>query len=371
MLICLCIPLRASILGAAASVIGVLSSHSAPCICDGWQRLFPSHGSCVVEYVQERSQFLFLRLWSFGDWEINALPFFYLVFICVRYSRQSHAQDLLAAIIVGATGLAVGLIADAIGPVAILVQGQSWRWVWIAVFVGALLLPTTVLQIWQDKKFGPLCAVLLLLGLTLPSAKGMACVSFALILWLMRPRFPTRAVPVLRWTFLGLVLAIAVWVRRSCLGYRVVRDPQARRNDCCATARFFRTQDPGRTRCIADLVGIGKANRHARADATLFRPACPVSPCFTCRIQAISFAGICRGDQRVLRLGWRHSSDKHSSRRTPPRCGNVCLVYVAAAELFGSRSVRRRSLFARNVPGSSASFPSPSACHGRELEDTV
>ena len=40
-----------------------------------------------------------------------------------------------AAALVGAAGLAVAWIGSVIGPAAILVQGQAWRWVWVAVFV--------------------------------------------------------------------------------------------------------------------------------------------------------------------------------------------------------------------------------------------
>jgi len=92
------------------------------------------------------------------------------------------------------------------------VQGQAWRWVWIAVFVSTLLLPVIVLQIWPEKRCGPLCAVLLLLGLTHPAVNGTACASLSLILWLLRPGFSSREVHVLRWIFFGLVLAVAAWV---------------------------------------------------------------------------------------------------------------------------------------------------------------
>jgi hypothetical protein len=135
-----------------------------------------------------------------------------LAFIALAATDNRVRRLCVAAAIVSAAGLAVGLVADAIGPVAILVQGQAWRWVWIAVLVGALLLPATVLQIWPDRKCGPLCVVLLILGLVLPAASGTAYVSLSMILWLMRPRFSIRAVTVLRWIFLGLVLAIAAWV---------------------------------------------------------------------------------------------------------------------------------------------------------------
>jgi hypothetical protein len=212
MVICLGVPIHASLLGAAASVIaGLLIAFSAthwPWIA----KLFPIMDPTWLSIVQERSQFLFLRLWSFRDWEINARPFFYLAFIAFATQDNCVRKICVAAAIVGAAGLTVALIDDAVGPVAILVQGQAWRWVWITVFVGALLMPATVLQIWPDKTCGPLCGVLLLLGLTLPAANGTACVSLSLILWLTRPHFSIRAVLVIRWIFCTLLLAVAAWV---------------------------------------------------------------------------------------------------------------------------------------------------------------
>jgi hypothetical protein len=212
LVICLGVPIRACLFGAAASVIAVLLIAFCAAYLPWMAKWFPIMDPTWLSIVEERSQFLFLRLWSFQDWEINARPFFYLAFIAVATQDNRVRRICLAAVIVGAAGLAVALIADAVGPVAILVQGQAWRWVWIAVFVGTLLLPATILQIWPDKQCGPLCAVLLLLGLTLPAMNGTACVSLSLVLWLMRARFPIRAVPVLRWIFLAMVLAVAAWV---------------------------------------------------------------------------------------------------------------------------------------------------------------
>jgi hypothetical protein len=212
MMMFLALSTRASLVVAAASSIMSLLLALSVVHFPWMARLFPIMDPTWLSIVQERSQFLFLRLWSYRDWEINARPFFYLAFIAFA-TRDNRVRRLcVAAFMVGAIGLAVALIADVVGPVAILVQGQAWRWVWIAVFVGALLLPGTVLQIWPDKKCGPLCAMLLVLGLTLQAVNGTACVSLALILWLMRPHFSFRAVLVLRWIFLGLVLAVGAWV---------------------------------------------------------------------------------------------------------------------------------------------------------------
>jgi hypothetical protein len=212
LLICLVVPIRASLLGAAAGVIAGLLLACAAVFLPSMAKLLPVMDPTWLNIVQERSQFLFLRLWSFRDWEINARPFFYLALIAFAARDDRVRKICVAGFIVGATGLVLALAADAVGPVAILVQGQAWRWVWISVFVGALLLPAAVMHIWQDGDCGPLCAVLLILGVTLSSENGTACVSLALILWLMRPHLPLRAVPVLRLIFFGLVLAVVAWM---------------------------------------------------------------------------------------------------------------------------------------------------------------
>jgi hypothetical protein len=212
LLMCLRLPIRLSLLFVAAFPIASLVIAFCAVRWPWMAKVFPIMDPIWLSIVQERSQFLFLRLWTFSDWETNARPFFYLALIALATQDNRLRRISLAAASVAAAGIAVALMADAIGPVAILLQGQAWRWVWIAVFVCALLLPTALTQIWPDKKCGPLCAVLLLLGLTLPALNGTACVSLSLILWLMRPRLSVGAALVLRWIFWAIVLAVAAWV---------------------------------------------------------------------------------------------------------------------------------------------------------------
>jgi hypothetical protein len=212
LLMCLRVPIRVGLLGAAAGAIGTLIVAFAAVNIPWVAKLLPIMDSTWLGVVQERSQFLFLQLWSFRDWELNARPFFYLAFISLAFQDIHVRRICVAAAIVAAAGVVVALIASTIGPVALLVQGQAWRWVWIAVFVSALLLPATLLQIWPDKKCGPLCAVLLILGLTLPTANGTACVSLALILWLMRSTISARQITFLRWVFMALLISAAAWI---------------------------------------------------------------------------------------------------------------------------------------------------------------
>jgi hypothetical protein len=212
LLVCLSIPPRLIVAAAVSGVLAALVISGAATRFAWVSTLLPVMDLAWLNVVQERSQFLFLQLWSFRDWELNARPFFYLTFIAMALQSPQIRRLCMAAGIVGLSGLAVSLIAGALGPVAMLVQGQAWRWVWMATFVSALLLPATILQIWQDKSVGPLCAILLIAGLTLRGVNGTAWVSLGLILWLMRSDIPVHAGRVFRRMSWVSMLAIVGWI---------------------------------------------------------------------------------------------------------------------------------------------------------------
>jgi hypothetical protein len=179
-----------------------------------------AHGMAVMdaawaEVVRERSQFLFLPLWSVLDWEVNTRPFLYLGLSAIAVPDRRIRALCAAAGLVGAAGLAVAWIGSVIGPVAILVQGQAWRWVWISVFVSVLLTPGVALKVWRDDACGPLCVVLLVSGWTLPVDVGMASVSLALAVWVMRSQFNAFEA-YFRWAAAALGLAIVVWISTKC-----------------------------------------------------------------------------------------------------------------------------------------------------------
>ncbi len=129
-----------------------------------------------------------------------------------RWRTNGYAKYALAAALLGAAGLAVAFIGDLIGPVAILVQGQAWRWVWIAVFISVVFVPVTVLRLWRGDACGPLCALSLVLGWTLPGVGGSACMAVALIIWLTRVRISSRLGTNFRWVSAALGIAIGVWI---------------------------------------------------------------------------------------------------------------------------------------------------------------
>jgi hypothetical protein len=212
LLICLWLPSRASIMGAIAGLLAVFVVAFAAIILPTAAHLLTVMDTAWLEVVRERSQFLFLPLWSVHDWEINTRPFIYLGFTAIVAPDEQIRKLCLAAALVGAAGLGVALIGSLIGPVAILVQGQAWRWVWITAFVGVLLLPVTVLQIWRDDRCGPLCTVLLVSGWTMSAVEGTVCASLALILWLMRANIDARVAGYIRWLSVAIGISIVAWI---------------------------------------------------------------------------------------------------------------------------------------------------------------
>ena len=209
-LVCLWLPVRVNVFGAIGGVFATLAGAVFAA------NLQASHVSTVMDaawlaVVRERSQFLFLQLWSIHDWDINAQPFISLAFTAIAVTDDRIRKFCAAAALVGAAGLAVAFIGGLIGPVALLVQGQAWRWVWITVFVGVALVPVTVLRVWRGQACGPLCALLLVSSWTLPRGGGTACVTMAMICWIARGHFGSRLSAYFRWISLALGVAIVVW----------------------------------------------------------------------------------------------------------------------------------------------------------------
>jgi hypothetical protein len=206
------LPNRMGLIGAIAGVCAALGIALCATTIPAAAHVFAVMDADWLEVVEERSQFLFLQLWSPRDWDINVRPLIYLIFFAVAMLDPRIRRFCVAGLAVGICGLAVALIACLIGPVAILVQGQAWRWVWVGCLISVLLLPAMLLRVWDDKKCGPMCAVLLICGWACSAVAGTACVLSALFLWLFRSHISGRAVAYLRWAALVAGLALLLWV---------------------------------------------------------------------------------------------------------------------------------------------------------------
>jgi hypothetical protein len=212
LVVCLSLPVRVGVFGAIGGILATLAIAIVTTYLPTTPQVLTVMDAPWLDVVRERSQFLFLQLWSVHDWDINAQPFISLGFTAVAVTDVRIRKLCAAAALVGATGLAVAFIGDLIGQIAILVQGQAWRWVWIAVFISVVFVPVTALQVWRDETCGPLCALLLALGWTMPGVGGSACMALALVIWLTRVQIKSRLGTHFRWVSIAFGVAIGVWI---------------------------------------------------------------------------------------------------------------------------------------------------------------
>lgn len=226
LLVCLSLTLRVSFILAAAGLFGALvfALTAASASRSG---LMTVMDPTWLEVVRERSQFLFLRYWNTSDWETAARPFVSLTLAALVLPGVRTRQLCLIAMLVGVSGLALCGIAGTVGPVAILVQGQAWRWMWVTTFIGVLLVAPTVVGIARDHSGGPMCATLLVLGWTYSGVDGLACVDAALLLWLLRSHISSRAAAYLKWAAVLIWVCIVCWIVATSWNYFSAHSPDS------------------------------------------------------------------------------------------------------------------------------------------------
>jgi hypothetical protein len=168
-----------------------------------------------LDVVRERSQFLFLRLWSTKDWELNARPFLTLLLAAMTLPSERARKLCIVSMIIGGAGLMLSYIGESIGPVAIILQGQAWRWVWISGLLALALLMPAASALWRDARCGPIAALLLIVGWSFPPVNGAMCVAGACTLWSFRHLIDSRAASWLRWAALVFAVMILGWVIAS------------------------------------------------------------------------------------------------------------------------------------------------------------
>ncbi|MDB6085637.1 MAG: hypothetical protein JWN43_3518 [Gammaproteobacteria bacterium] len=225
LLICMRVPGPASLAGAAVGVLGCLGLAFAATAVPVVRHALPIMDAAWLDIVRERSQFLFVQLWTMKDWELTARPFVCLTlsFLALRDPRIRRLA--LCAMLVGATGLLIAGIASLIGPVAVFMQGQAWRWVWIAALSSIIMLFPTARQMWSEDRLGPVCALLLMASWSFSANIGFVFASLALVLWTLRGERWLQPSQVPRWTAAAAVVSIigmAIVDTRSVSGVRSI-----------------------------------------------------------------------------------------------------------------------------------------------------
>ena len=316
-LVCLWLPLRASVAGAIGGVLVTLTFALLAVHAPAFSNVLTVMDASWTDVVHERSQFLFLQLWSTRDWVINARPFIYLAFTAFAVTDERIRKLCMVAALVGSAGLAVAFVGSLIGPVAILVQGQAWRWVWIGVFVSAALTPFTLLQVWQDEKCGPLCALLMVSGWILPGAAGMACASLGLIFWMVRAQIDSRLASRLRWVSAALGVAIVTWTLVKCWAFVSPPAPPSGRVHfgLAQVQDIFALRIPAVLLCML-VWWVVRIRRTTWAPMVVSAMLAAFSLLiFPAAFRQAPTLGAAARNPRIRGLGERHPADRHGSRR--------------------------------------------------------
>jgi hypothetical protein len=219
LLVCLHLPTKLAVISTVGGVMAALVTALMAAHIPAARHFLTVMDPAWLEVVRERSQFLFLQYWTPTDWGLAARPVVCLGLSALVLPAERARKLCTAAILVGVSGLAVAFIAGSIGPVAVLLQGQAWRWMWLTGFLSVLLIVPTVFQMWRDDRCGPLCSVLLVLAWTYPEIDGVASAALALMLWLARNHISERAGHYLKWAAGAVAAIIGVWIFAHCWTY--------------------------------------------------------------------------------------------------------------------------------------------------------
>lgn len=185
MLIVMRVPTHIALALLAAGIVTVVAIAVGALNLPRFQKTLPTMDALWLQIVMERSQFLFLQLWSLRDWEVNLRPFAALALASMVLSGNAVRTVCMAAAWVGGCGLIVAGLAGVLGPIALLVEGQAWRWVWISALISAMLVLPTAMRLWRNDGMGPLCAAMLLASWTLTN-HAASLSSAALAVFLLR-----------------------------------------------------------------------------------------------------------------------------------------------------------------------------------------
>ena len=211
LLICLHFSIRQALIGAAAGLLLTFVLALTASIAPGGMHILQIVDAPWLEVVTQRSQFLFFQYWTVGDWEMNIRPLLSLAVTASVIPEERIRRLCAAAALVGSVGMGVNYIGSTVGPVAILLQGQAWRWMWVSSFAAILLLVPTAFRAWRDSKCGPICACLVISAWTFPAIQPIAALALAWSLWSLRSRITDNVAKYLHWAAMAFVAIAVAW----------------------------------------------------------------------------------------------------------------------------------------------------------------
>jgi len=190
--------------------------------------------------IRARSAYMFPSTWDLVDWSANLVPMLSaaITALVLRGSRISQLTIVLLAVALG--GVVAALLFGDWLPLTLVVQIQSWRWVWLLKWVVILFLPSTLQALWNQGHAGRCAGVTLGCAWLAAPPAAIAIAGLALCIFLMRALIPTRAAVA--------AAALAVIAAVIGLGLPLI---------ATLTTRSTRMQDPWIVERLEDMTAIG------------------------------------------------------------------------------------------------------------------
>lgn len=138
--------------------IGVLATAAA---LAGWVPLSRWQFDAAWWPMVDRADHLLLTDWTLDDWSRTATLFTTLGIAAIRF-RGVPQRLVLGLLIACVSTLLLAWIGGDLLKIALIVQGQAWRSLWLATAISALILPWAVATCWRGQMMDR-CAALLLI----------------------------------------------------------------------------------------------------------------------------------------------------------------------------------------------------------------
>jgi hypothetical protein len=166
--------LWAIVLGALAAcgLLGWMSAHGNQVrLDDAWAHL-----------LENTLKYLWVTKWSLLGWSPIFAPVVTLT-IGALALEPADAQSLCrAALIAAIGGIALNFVGGDLLRIALVVQSQPYRWLWVSTLIASLLLPLIVHRLWSQEPIGRATALLLVSAwLCMAESYGISIAALALL----------------------------------------------------------------------------------------------------------------------------------------------------------------------------------------------
>jgi hypothetical protein len=142
----------------AALALGVAAAIAGSYVLGGENPLMEGRWLAITMF---RSSFLFVDLWRAADWSDTLLSLLTLAIAAMAVPNRLTRLTAGCTVGVAIAGLSLAVVSSLWLHLEVLIQGQPWRWVWLARFLSIGLLPTVLLALWRASPTGRSAALML------------------------------------------------------------------------------------------------------------------------------------------------------------------------------------------------------------------